>query len=181
METLFTQNTIQPDFDAVYEQYQLAIKNYLFHLVSDHDLADDLTQDTFLRAWRAICLHHVSVDVSRMRAYLYRIATNVAYDALRRRKCIRWNSLDDLEYELVDNLGEDPQACYDGPREGVCQALERTPSSYRRALLLYHEEGYSYEQIAQMLGTAPTGMKMFLSRARGRFRQLYSDLESSYA
>ena len=180
MNTLLTENTRQPDFAAVYEQYRLAMKNYLFHLVSDHELADDLMQDTFLRAWRAICLHYVSVDVSRMRAYLYRIATNVAYDALRRRKCIRWNSLDGLEYEPVDDLGEDPQARYEGPGEGVCLALERTPSAYRRALLLYHEEGYSYEQIAQMLGTAPTGMKMFLSRARDRFRQLYTDLESAH-
>ncbi len=181
MNTLLTENTPQPDFDAVYEQYRSAMRNYLFHLVSDHELADDLAQDTFLRAWRAISKQHVPVDASHMKAYLYRIATNVAYDALRRRKHIRWNSLDNLEYEPADDLSDDPQARYNGPGECVSQALERTPAAYRRALLLYHEEGYSHEQIAQMLKAAPTGMKMFLSRARGRFRQLYTDLENTHA
>jgi RNA polymerase sigma-70 factor (ECF subfamily) len=180
MSTLLTENTIQPDFDSVYEQYRSAMRIYLFHLVSDHELANDLTQDTFLRAWRAIYLHHVPVAASHMSAYLYRIATNVAYDALRRRKLIRWNSLDDLEYEPVDDLGDDPQAHYNGPAESIALALELMPAAYRSALLLYLQEGYSYAQIAQTLSIAPKGVKMFLTRARRRFRQHYTELESAY-
>jgi RNA polymerase sigma-70 factor (ECF subfamily) len=180
METLLTQNTAQPDFDAVYEQYRPVIRNYLIHLVSDPGLADDLTQDTFLRAWRAIYLKQVPVDASHMSAYLYRIATNVAYDVLRRRKLIRWNSLDDLEYEQTSAQGDDPQAQYNGPRESIALALELMPAVYRSALLLYLQEGYSYAQIAQTLSIAPKGVKMLLTRARRRFRLHYRELESAH-
>jgi len=178
--TPLPQNATQPDFEAVYEQYRSVIRTYLFRLVSDHELADDLTQDTFLRAWRAICLQQVPVAASHLSAYLYRIATNVAYDVLRRRKLIRWNSLDDLEHEQASDLGDDPQAYHNGPGERIALALELMPAAYRSALLLYLQEGYTYAQIAQSLGIAPKGVKMFLTRARRHFRQHYTELESAY-
>ena len=109
-------------------------------------------------------------------AYLYRIATNTAYDALRRRKLIAWLPWQDLDHEPADVESADPQEIY-GTTELVRAALRRMPQQYRAALLLYTQEGFSYSEIAQTLNIAESGVKMYLSRARQSFREHYRALE----
>src|SRR6266516_3150243 len=66
-------------FDQIYDEYKTPIYNYMYHLVGDREQADDLTQDTFLKAFRALPKMDANLKLS---AWLYRIATNTAYDAL---------------------------------------------------------------------------------------------------
>src|SRR5947209_19821945 len=76
-------------FDQIYDEYKTPIYNYVYHLVGDREQADDLTQDTFLKAFRALPKMDANLKLS---AWLYRIATNTAYDALRRRNVIAWTT-----------------------------------------------------------------------------------------
>ncbi len=122
----FTMNIRQP------------IYNYVYHLVGDREQADDLTQDTFLKAFRALPKMDANLKLS---AWLYRIATNTAYDALRRRKLIAWLPWQDLDHEPADVESADPQEIY-GTTEMVRAALRRMPQQYRAALLLYTQEGF---------------------------------------
>lgn len=160
-------------FDAIYEQFRERIYRYIRHLVNNQELAEDLTQDTFLRAFKA--LPRMSADL-RLSAWLYRIATNVSYNALRRHRLIAWLPLEDLETELFGSEDDDPQVKYENA-ELVRQALLHLPATYRRALLLYTEHGYSYAQIAHTLGIAQSGVKMHLSRARHALREQYAALQ----
>jgi len=171
-----TQNPAQGmtwQFDAIYEQFRERIYRYIRHLVSNQELAEDLTQDTFLRAFKA--LPRMSADL-KLAAWLYRIATNVSYDALRRHRLIAWQPLETLEMELFGGEGDDPQARCE-QAELVRQALSHLPATYRQALLLYTEQGYTYAQIAQALGIAQSGVKMCLSRARRALRAHYAALQ----
>src|SRR5215475_16184159 len=93
-------------FDQIYDEYKTPIYNYVYHLVGDREQADDLTQDTFLKAFRALPKMDASLKLS---AWLYRIATNTAYDALRRRKLISWLPWQDLDHEPADVEGSDPK------------------------------------------------------------------------
>lgn len=97
------ENMVSRDRASVAEQmylhlvtaYQSAILNYIYRLVGDSDVAEDLTQDTYVKAWRA--LERLDLDAGaepRRRAWLYRIAHNTATDYLRRRGRFRWLSLD---------------------------------------------------------------------------------------
>jgi len=70
-------------FTAVVERYQVPIGRYLLRLVGNLTLAEDLCQETFFRAYRAI--FNMDDDLA-LKPWLYRIATNVAYSALRRRR-----------------------------------------------------------------------------------------------
>ena len=162
------------DFAQVYEQYRERIYRYIRHLVSDQELAEDLVQETFTRAFKALPR---MPDNLRMTPWLYRIATNACYDALRRRRLISWQPLDGLDYEQALGAGDDPQEEYGGKAELVRAALARMPVTYRQALLLREYEGYSLPEIALALGIAPSGVKMYLSRARGHFRHHYRELE----
>ncbi|HET8846948.1 MAG TPA: sigma-70 family RNA polymerase sigma factor [Ktedonobacteraceae bacterium] len=160
-------------FEQIYDEYKTPIYNYVYHLVGDREQADDLTQDTFLKAFRALPKMDANLKLS---AWLYRIATNTAYDALRRRKLIAWLPWQDLDHEPADAESADPQEIY-GTTELVRAALRRMPQQYRAALLLYTQEGFSYSEIAHALNIAESGVKMYLSRARQSFREHYRALE----
>ncbi len=160
-------------FERIYDEYKTPIYNYIYHLVGNRELADDLAQDTFLKAFKALPKMDASLKLS---AWLYRIATNTAYDALRRRKLIAWMSWQDMDREPADVDSADPQETI-GTSELVQAALRRMPRHYRAALLLYTQEGFSYAEIATTLHIAESGVKMYLSRARHSFREHYRTLE----
>lgn len=161
-------------FERIYDEYQTPIFNFIFHLVGNRDLAADLTQDTFFKVYKALPRMDANLKLS---AWLYRIATNTAYDALRRRKLITWMPLPELDHELADGEHADPQQAI-GTVELVRQTLEQMPRQYRLALQLYSQHGLTYAEIARALGIAESGVKMFLSRARHSFREYYQALEA---
>lgn len=160
-------------FERIYDEFKTPIYNYIYHLVGNREQADDLTQDTFMKAFKALPKMDASLKLS---AWLYRIATNTAYDALRRRKLIAWMPWQDLDHEPADVESADPQETI-GTSELVQAALRRMPRHYRAALLLYTQEGFSYAEIASTLNIAESGVKMYLSRARHSFREHYRTLE----
>ena len=160
-------------FETIYDEFKTPIYNYVYHLVGNREQADDLTQDTFLKAFKALPKMDANLKLS---AWLYRIATNTAYDALRRRKLIAWLPWQDLDHEPADVESADPQVTI-GTTELVRATLRRMPPQYRAALLLYTQEGFSYAEIAATLSIAESGVKMYLSRARHSFREHYRALE----
>jgi RNA polymerase sigma-70 factor, ECF subfamily len=160
-------------FERIYDEYKTPIYNYIYHLVGNREQADDLTQDTFMKAFKALPKMDASLKLS---AWLYRIATNTAYDALRRRKLIAWLPWQDLDHEPADVESADPQETV-GTSDLVRAALQRMPKHYRAALMLYTQEGFSYAEIARALKIAESGVKMYLSRARHSFREHYRALE----
>jgi RNA polymerase sigma-70 factor, ECF subfamily len=162
-------------FERIYDEFKTPIYNYIYHLVGNREQADDLTQDTFLKAFRALPRMDANLKVS---AWLYRIATNTAYDALRRRKLIAWMPWQDLDHEPADVESADPQETI-GTSELVHAALRRMPRHYCAALLLYTQQGLSYAEIAAALDIAESGVKMYLSRARHSFREHYKTLEQA--
>jgi len=149
-------------FERIYDEYKTPIYNYIYHLVGNREQADDLTQDTFMKAFKALPKMDASLKLS---AWLYRIATNTAYDALRRRKLIAWLPWQDLDHEPADVESADPQETVG------------TSDLVRAALMLYTQEGFSYAEIARALKIAESGVKMYLSRARHSFREHYRALE----
>lgn len=161
-------------FERIYDEFKTPIYNYIYHMVGDREQAEDLTQDTFLKTFKSLPKMDASLKLS---AWLYKIATNTAYDALRRRKLISWLPWQDLEHEPADVESADPQETI-GTTELVQQALRQMPPTYREALWLYTQEGYSYAEIARTLGIAESGVKMYLSRARQSFREHYRALEA---
>src|SRR6188768_1235005 len=77
----------QAAFAQLFERYHAPILNYLHRMVGDRALAEDLTQDTFIKAYNA--LSRTKPDLA-FKAWLYRIATNTAISHLRRGKIIKW-------------------------------------------------------------------------------------------
>ena len=152
--------------------YQSAILNYIYRLVGDADLAEDLTQETYIKAYRA--LERLDLDEnaeSRRRAWLYRIAHNTATDHLRRQARLRWLSLDAVRHRG----GGDPA----GPlaeSAPVREALAKLTDDQRQVLLLFGHAGLEATEVAEVLAISPEAARKRWQRAREAFEATYQDI-----
>lgn len=151
-------------FSEIFERYQHRIVNYIYGLVHDRELANDLAQESFLKAYRA--LPRMDDDL-RLAPWLYRIAGNTAFSALRRRRLIRWLPL------LNDGITTGDMDHDVAEAEAVHRALATLPAKYAAPLLLHSHEGLSCNEIAEILGISPGAVKTRLFRAREAFRAAY--------
>lgn len=77
------------DFEAIFLRYQVPITNFIYHLIGNREQANDLAQDVFVKAYKAL-LGGTVVQPGALSAWLYRIAANTTTDTLRRRRLISW-------------------------------------------------------------------------------------------
>lgn len=150
--------------EALYEQHHQAIYTYAYRMLRNHVDAEDVVQDTFLKAMLAL----PKFDSSRgsVVTWLYVIAKHAVYD-LNARKQTRAStaSLDDLPYQLAGPEHEDPQSRYSGSTEQAMHALQRMPAHYREALVL-RGAGYTYDELAAHFGVHARTIRGWLLKAR---------------
>jgi RNA polymerase sigma-70 factor (ECF subfamily) len=151
----------------LYQEYQRPILAHLCRLVGDLESAEDLCQETFVKALRSWAQHDPNASSV---GWLYRIATNTAYDYLRRRRRIRFIPLLDAERMFEEPFGDESPPDKDEP---VRAALAQLPERYRVPLVLHACEGHSTQEIADALGCTSGAVKTRLFRARERFRRVY--------
>ena len=157
--------------EAMYSAYKGRIYTFLLRFLADGEMADDVTQDTFTKAYAALG----SLTPShRVLPWLYRIATNTALDHLRRRRRFAWIRMGALantaeEPQMQDEHGRVPE------REHIQAVLRGLPPENAIALLLHAVEGYSYTEIAEIQNVTMTAVRSRIARARASFRRAYGD------
>jgi RNA polymerase sigma-70 factor, ECF subfamily len=165
------------ELEQVYREIYPALRSYLLPKVRQTAQAEDLAQETAYRALKALQTGTGRLPTTRKecRSWLYRIATNLAIDSLRRSKCLTWCDLDAADTIAATGPGADPQDLYPHQEEAetVRAALLRLPEHYRLALVLYYRGGLPLTQMAHIIGITPGACKMLLKRARGAFTQHY--------
>ena len=168
-------------FEELVLRYQGRLVTVLEHLVGSHDQAEDLTQEVFLRVYRARKGYVVGAKFS---TWLFRIANNVASNALRsrsRRREVTIQPRDSgplgarpLDVMLQASSGQMPARQLDKAemREIVRMALEVLNERQRMAVLLNKFEDMSYADIAETMELSPQAIKSLLYRARGNLREV---------
>ncbi len=156
--------------ERLFAEYQTPILNYLYRLVGDAHLAEDLAQETFARAWQAA---PKLPEVENPRAWLYRIATNLAHDHHRRARLLAWLPLREQEPHLEQPGPEEGNDPLEGAK--MRAALLRLPVEYRVPLVLYVCEGFRSDEIAATLAISRDAVKQRLVRARERLRGLLEE------
>lgn len=154
-------------FEAIFQTHRPAISRYLAGMVRDTALAEDLCQDTFVSAYKALSTLH---DEAQLVPWLYRIATNKAISALRRKRLIAWVPFDVYLHDRSGrrDVADDVVAGY-----SVTRALERLPHD-QVACLLGHAAGLTYADLSQTLNCSLAAVKQRLYRARLAFRTAYT-------
>jgi RNA polymerase sigma-70 factor, ECF subfamily len=159
-------------FASLYAQYQRPITGYLRRLVGNGEVAEDLAQETFLKAYRALGR---TGDELNFRAWLYRIATNNALSYHRRQRILQWLPFASGSREPAD---ESRHAERLGEQELVEAALRRLKPEQASLLLLRHHQGLSLSEIATVLGVDASIAKARLFRARHAFMRAYDEMTS---
>lgn len=152
-------------FAALFEEFHAPILNYLHRMVNDRAVAEDLTQDTFIKAYKA--LPKTKPDLA-FKAWLYRIATNTAISHMRRGKIVKWLPFVSDPEQRGERLERSVTRQTD-----INDALDKLPKHYASVLLLRHYQGLSLAETAQALDITENAAKLRLFRARKAFAQIY--------
>jgi RNA polymerase sigma-70 factor, ECF subfamily len=162
-----------PPFEDIYSTYKGMVYRRVYTLVHNREEAEDLTQETFLKAWRAYPALHTPFNVA---AWLSRIATNTVIDAKRHQKTLAWQPLEPLREGLEAEEMADPQTRYSTTAEVVHAVLARLPAQYRLTLLL-RAQGYTTAEIVSRLGIQTSHRHNFYYHAKQCFKQAYAVMQ----
>jgi len=156
--------------EGLFARHHAEIHAYLLRMVRDPELAADLAQDAFIRAYRA---HATLDDPAKARAWLYQIAHRVALDEIRRRRIIRfvpWAGESRGAAPSAERLAMDARLSGD-----LARALARIPERQRSALLLAEVHDLTGLELAAALGTSHVAARALLTRARESLRRALAD------
>jgi RNA polymerase sigma-70 factor, ECF subfamily len=159
-------------FEDVVERYYGRVYRQLWHLCGQVETAADLTQETFVQAWKSLPSFQ---GRSGLRTWLYTIAVRVWQRWKERSSGHEHLLLDELADTLPDPDG-DPAALAETHhlQEAVREALQRLPEAYREALVLFYLQGMKYQEIADALGIPLGTVK---SRLHGGLQRIKTLLE----
>lgn len=160
-------------FEAFFRAHEREIFGYLWHITGDEQASYDIAQETFVRAWQRF---EQVRRYEQPRAWLFRVATNLASNH-RRNRSVRDAVTTRLSADTHTHMAGDPAAVV-VESDAVRAALDAMPVKQRGALILRIVYGLSFGELAHALGSSEAAAKMALSRARERFRALYTQEES---
>jgi len=171
-------------FEVIVNRYKDRLYNFVLRFVKDKQTAEDIVQDTFLRAYRN---RESFQAVAKFSTWIYTIAGNLAKSELRRRK--RWRFLS------VGVQNEDTGATFELPdtsatpdantetmlaESRIQEAIARLPDRYREAVILRDIEGLDYDEISQIIGCPLGTVKSRINRGRLRLQEELSDLADAF-
>jgi RNA polymerase sigma-70 factor (ECF subfamily) len=149
-------------------RYRDKVFRLCLSMLRDRALAEDVTQDVFMRVWRALPGYGAQASLS---TWIYAISRNACLSELRKRRAMVSLDCDDDEYnpEIAALSTRDSD---DSATVSIGQVLDQLPERYRQAVTLFYMEDKSYEQTAASLGLPLGTVKALLHRARKRLIEL---------
>lgn len=170
----------------LYVRYRRRILNFLYRLTGNREVAEDLTQETFIRVVRHLPGYRPTGSVG---GWIYRIAKNVAFNWFRHKKVTAEVPLDQpfsseeeegalSIAERIADPGPDPaeQAARTGLEKAVQAALSEIVLPYREAVILCDIQGSSYKEAAEILGCPIDTVASRLARGRAKLAALLGHL-----
>ena len=153
--------------DAAFRAHVSDVYRLAFSVVRNQQAAEDVTQDTFIRAYDRFGKFDTARPIG---PWLHAIATNIAIDHVRRSRVRRWIGLaGPREISLEDSALPDESSLV-VERDAVAELLDELPARSRAMLVLRHAYGYDDRSIAELVGTSPGNVRTQISRAHQRLR-----------
>jgi RNA polymerase sigma-70 factor (ECF subfamily) len=160
-------------FRIIVEKYQQRVINVAYRILGDPEDAEEIAQETFLKAYLSAKSYKPQAELF---TYLYTIVTHLALNRLRKKRRLRWFSLDSLD---DSEGGSNPEEILTDPTDRPDEALERTereevvrralaslPPAQKAAMVLSRYEGLSYSQIAEVMDISVSAVESKLYRAK---------------
>jgi len=168
----------QAAFEQLVRRNTHKVHALVYRFLGSGELADDLTQEVFLRVFRTA---HRYEPAAKFSTWLYRIVANLAFNVMRSRKRAHVYPMsasgsdeeDGFERNIPDERPERPGDALDQEelRQDIAAAVAQLPENQRVAVVLHQYEHKPYEDIAQVLDCTTMAVKSLLSRARENLRR----------
>jgi RNA polymerase sigma-70 factor (ECF subfamily) len=170
-------------FDQLVRRYKDPLLNFIFRFVGDLVEAEDIVQDTFYRVYKN---KHYYKNVAKFSTWIYTIAGNLAKTELRRRKrrkifSIHRDTPDEKEWDLPDIERSPEKEVNTLVTEKLIQnAINNLPNKFREVVILRDIEGFSYEEISEIIKVPLGTVKSRVNRARLRLQEDLSFLMEDF-
>ncbi|PWJ54504.1 RNA polymerase sigma-70 factor (ECF subfamily) [Dyadobacter jejuensis] len=161
-------------FNHLVRKYQQKVYWLIRKMVVDHDDANDLTQEVFIKTWKA--LDKFRGD-SKLYTWLYRVASNEAINFLNKKKRRFFIPLHDVENELSEKLESDPELSGDAIQLKLQKALLKLPEKQRLVFNLKYYEELPYDEIAEITGTSVGALKASYHWATKKIEDYLNDTD----
>lgn len=156
LEKIRNPETRNYGFNLLVRAYQQRIYGHVRKMVIDHDDADDLTQEVFIKIHKSIGTFR---EDALLYTWIYRIATNECLSFLQRKKRRYFLSLSDVTKELSAKLDSSPHITGDEIQLKLQKALLRLPDKQRLVFNMKYDDDLPYEQISEITGTSVGALK----------------------
>jgi len=143
-------------FNLLLKKYQQKIYWHIRRMVIDHDDADDLSQDVFIKVWKNLPGFR---NDAQLYTWMYRIATNECITFLNKKKQRNNVSLDDVDYSLADTLADSPYFNGDQAQKKLQDAILTLPDKQRLVFNMKYYDDMKYEEISDVVGTSVGALK----------------------
>jgi RNA polymerase sigma-70 factor (ECF subfamily) len=159
---------VPPSWEQIVQEHATRTYRLAYRLTGNPHDAEDLTQETFVRVFRSLDAYRPQC----LDAWIHRITVNLFLDAARRRSRIHFDALGDEAGRLSDpTAGPEQEFEFKNFDYDVQQALASLPPDFRVAVVLSDIEGYSYEEIAVIVGAKVGTVGSRIYRARAHLRR----------
>lgn len=157
--------TVENNFKREMLSVLPSLRAFAISLIGRHDQADDLVQDTIMKAWAKQEQFEMGTN---MKAWLFTILRNELYSKLRKRG----REVQDSDGLFTESLAQHPSQYGSLDMQDFRRALEKLPDEQREAIILVGASGFSYEEAAEICGCALGTIKSRVNRARQRLQDI---------
>ena len=146
-------------YGVLIDRYKNAIYHHCFVIVRDEDLAEDISQETFIAAFYKLRLYKPEYKLS---TWLFKIATNNALNTLKKRR--KELPSDDVFFSTVASSQAEPSML--GQYSELHEAVDRLEANHRMVISLYYWQGLSYQEIALVMSSPIGSVRGWMHRAK---------------
>lgn len=174
VERLRAPSTCRAAFGDMIRLYSEPLYRQIRRMVQNHEDADDLLQNTFMKAWQNI--ENFRGD-ARLSTWLYKIAINESLSHLEKERKRQGVSLDDEESLIVNLIEADKEIDGDELAVQLRKAIAALPEKQRLVFNMRYYDDMKYEQMSEILGTSVGALKASYHLAVKKIEQFFSEVD----
>ncbi|MFA5791847.1 MAG: RNA polymerase sigma factor [Candidatus Paceibacterota bacterium] len=164
--------TNQQKFEKAYREYALGILRHVYFRVNNWDVAQDLTQETFFKAWRNIAEGKIE-EIKNFKAFFYKIANNTIIDYYRSKKEISLDGMEEVETMAIIEAEQENEVDLEIEKKRLERYLFDLKDEYKQILIMRYIDDLSIKEISQITDKTRGNVRILIYRALQVLKKKY--------